>query len=103
MLARQEYKGHWAALKRAFRLLVDDVDDQSPSDPAYVFSGHCPLTVRPVVTPCDTFLSIHAHGELVCWLHSLHVLLAAAVRAFSTTLRTLMMLLSPAKACLGVT
>ena len=47
VLAKQEGKGHWAGLKRAFRLLVDDVDDQDPADPAYVFSGHCPLTVSP--------------------------------------------------------
>ena len=51
VLARQEGKGHWAALKRAFRLLVDDVDDQDPTDPAYVFSGHCPLTVSPPSWP----------------------------------------------------
>ena len=51
VLTRQEGKGHWAALKRAFRLLVDDVDDQDPADPAYVFSGHCPLTVSPPPGP----------------------------------------------------
>ena len=51
VLAKQEGKGHWAALKRAFRLLVDDVDDQDPADPAYVFSGHCPLTVSPPPGP----------------------------------------------------
>ena len=51
MLVRQEGKGHWAALKRAFRLLVDDVDDHNPSDAAYVFSGHCPLTVSPKLPP----------------------------------------------------
>ena len=50
---RQEGKGHWAALKRAFRLLVDDVDDQDPADPAYVFSGHCPLTVSPPPGPSE--------------------------------------------------
>ena len=49
VLVRQEGKGHWAALKRAFRLLVDEVDDQNPTDAAYVFSGHCPLTVRLVL------------------------------------------------------
>lgn len=53
VLVRQEGKGHWAALKRAFRLLVDDVDDQSPTDAAYVFSGHCPLTVRGRARPCS--------------------------------------------------
>ena len=53
VLVRQEGKGHWAALKRAFRLLVDDVDDQSPTDAAYVFSGHCPLTVRRGACACS--------------------------------------------------
>ena len=52
VLVRQEGKGHWAALKRAFRLLVDDVDDQNPTDAAYVFSGHCPLSVRHCARPC---------------------------------------------------
>ena len=51
VLVRQEGKGQWAALKRAFRLLVDDVDDQNPADAAYVFSGHCPLTVRHCAAP----------------------------------------------------
>ncbi|KAK9915301.1 hypothetical protein WJX75_007269 [Coccomyxa subellipsoidea] len=39
-------KGNFTALKRAFRLLVDDVDDKNPTDIAYVFSGYAPLSVR---------------------------------------------------------
>ena len=39
-------KGQFGAVKRAFRLLVDDIDDKSPSDAAYVYSGYAPLTVR---------------------------------------------------------
>lgn len=38
-------KGNFTALKRAFRLLVDDVDDKNPTDIAYVFSGYAPLSV----------------------------------------------------------
>ena len=40
LLRRQEGgKGSFATLKRAFRLLVDDIDDKNPADIAYVFSG----------------------------------------------------------------
>ncbi|BDA43254.1 Vacuolar protein sorting-associated protein 33A [Coccomyxa sp. Obi] len=49
LLVKQEGgKGNFAALKRAFRLLVDDVDDKTPTDIAYVFSGYAPLSVRMV-------------------------------------------------------
>ena len=43
-------KGNFAALKRAFRLLVDDVDDKTPTDIAYVFSGYAPLSVSAVIS-----------------------------------------------------
>ena len=47
LLVRQEGgKGQFGALKRAFRLLVDDVDDKAPQDAAYVYSGYAPLSVR---------------------------------------------------------
>lgn len=47
LLVRQEGgKGHFGAVKRAFRLLVDDVDDKQPADMAYVYSGYAPLSVR---------------------------------------------------------
>ncbi len=49
LLVKQEGgKGNFAALKRAFRLLVDDVDDKTPTDIAYVFSGYAPLSVSAV-------------------------------------------------------
>lgn len=34
------------AVRKALRLFVDDVDEQDPSDVAYVFSGYAPLSVR---------------------------------------------------------
>ena len=47
LVVRQEGgKGQFGALKRAFRLLVEDVDDKSPQDAAYVYSGYAPLSVR---------------------------------------------------------
>ncbi len=69
MLVRQEGKGHWAALKRAFRLLLDDVDDQKPRDAAYVFSGHCPLTVSPNRPPSGQMLCLHGPSDslLLLW------------------------------------
>ena len=47
LLTRQDgNKGNFAALKRAFRLILDDIDDKNPTDIAYVFSGYAPLSVR---------------------------------------------------------
>jgi len=47
LLKKQEGgKPAFAALKRAFRLLVDGVDDRAPADIAYAFSGYAPLLVR---------------------------------------------------------
>ena len=47
LLKRQESgKPAFPALKRAFRLLVDGVDDRAPADIAYAFSGYAPLLVR---------------------------------------------------------
>lgn len=75
VLVRQEGKGHWAALKRAFRLLVDDVDDQNPTDAAYVFSGHCPLTVSSCMIPfpcpgCAGCAGCDIRREKDCFLRS---------------------------------
>ncbi|KAK9844079.1 hypothetical protein WJX81_004070 [Elliptochloris bilobata] len=47
LLKRQESgKPAFPALKRAFRLLVDGVDDRAPADIAFAFSGYAPLLVR---------------------------------------------------------
>ncbi len=34
------------ALRKALRLLVDDIDEQAPSDISYVYSGYAPLSIR---------------------------------------------------------
>jgi hypothetical protein len=38
--------GSWAGLRRALKLIVDDVDVANPTDIAYVSSGYAPLSVR---------------------------------------------------------
>ena len=70
LLVRQEGgKGQFGALKRAFRLLVDDVHDKDPQDAAYVYSGYAPLSVRPRCFPnicylhCATFTCCASHPE----------------------------------------
>lgn len=37
---------NYANLRRPLALLLDDVSDTAPQDPAYVFSGYAPLSVR---------------------------------------------------------
>ncbi|OLL23163.1 Vacuolar protein sorting-associated protein 33A [Neolecta irregularis DAH-3] len=39
-------KSAWPLLRKALRLIVDDVDDHDPQDIAYVYSGYAPLSVR---------------------------------------------------------
>ena len=36
----------WNAVRKGFKLWVDDVQEEDPTDPAYVFSGYAPLSVR---------------------------------------------------------
>jgi hypothetical protein len=36
----------FALARKPLRLIVDDVDEQDPTDVAYVFSGYAPLSVR---------------------------------------------------------
>jgi hypothetical protein len=45
-LLRGGQKSAFPFLKKSFRLLVDDVDEQNPKDASYVYSGYAPLTVR---------------------------------------------------------
>ncbi len=92
VLVRQEGKGHWAALKRAFRLLVDDVDDQTPTDAAYVFSGHCPLTVRGYTCSYSgpvTSTSFHARARCSCWCKCLTPSLPATLTCLTSAPATL--------------
>ncbi|KAK9830347.1 hypothetical protein WJX72_011177 [[Myrmecia] bisecta] len=47
LLRRQEGgKSSFGALKRALKLLVDDIDDKNPTDVAYTFSGYAPISIR---------------------------------------------------------
>ena len=37
---------NWPALKRSYRLLLEDIDDKDPSDIAYTYAGYAPLSIR---------------------------------------------------------
>jgi vacuolar protein sorting-associated protein 33A len=39
-------KSVYSHLRKSLKLIVDDVDEQSPQDIAYVYSGYAPLSVR---------------------------------------------------------
>lgn len=36
----------FSSLRKALRLIVDEVDEQKPNDVAYVYSGYAPLSIR---------------------------------------------------------
>eukprot|EP00300_Choanocystis_sp_HF-7_P025246 c26980_g1_i1.p1 GENE.c26980_g1_i1~~c26980_g1_i1.p1 ORF type:complete len:620 (+),score=184.98 c26980_g1_i1:70-1860(+) len=46
LLKQNEPKAAWPIVRKALRLVVDDVDEQNPKDISYVYSGYAPLTVR---------------------------------------------------------
>lgn len=46
LVKKQEGKSNWQLLKKGLKLVVEDVDDASPNDIAYVFSGYAPLSIR---------------------------------------------------------
>jgi len=47
LLQKQEGgRSAFAGVKKALRLLVDDVNDTAPTDIAYTFSGYAPLGIR---------------------------------------------------------
>lgn len=48
--SRSAPKPPFAQCRKPLRLIVDDVDEQNPQDPSYVFSGYAPLSVRLVQT-----------------------------------------------------
>ena len=39
-------KTNYSSLRKALRLIVDEVDEQKPDDIAYVYSGYAPLSIR---------------------------------------------------------
>ncbi|KAJ8295842.1 Vacuolar protein sorting-associated protein 33A [Rhodotorula toruloides] len=44
--SRSTPKPPFVLSRKPLRLIVDDVDEQNPQDPSYVFSGYAPLSVR---------------------------------------------------------
>ena len=39
-------RSSYSSLRKALRLIVDEVDEQKPDDIAYVYSGYAPLSIR---------------------------------------------------------
>lgn len=52
----------FSQLRKALRLIVDDIDDAAPNDISYVYSGYAPLSIRLVqcVTQKNAILSVGA-------------------------------------------
>jgi hypothetical protein len=52
----------FSQIRKALRLIVDDIDDAAPNDISYVYSGYAPLSIRLVqcVTQKNAILSVGA-------------------------------------------
>jgi hypothetical protein len=52
----------FSQVRKALRLIVDDIDDAAPNDISYVYSGYAPLSIRLVqcVTQKNAILSVGA-------------------------------------------
>lgn len=52
----------FSQLRKALRLIVDDIDDAAPNDISYVYSGYAPLSIRLVqcITQKNAILSVGA-------------------------------------------
>lgn len=50
----------FSQVRKALRLIVDDIDDAAPNDISYVYSGYAPLSIRLVqcVTQKNAILSV---------------------------------------------
>jgi len=46
MLKRQEGRNNFSGLRKSLHLIVEDIDENNPTDVAYVYSGYAPLSVR---------------------------------------------------------
>eukprot|EP00027_Filamoeba_sp_ATCC50430_P001749 CAMPEP_0168556906 /NCGR_PEP_ID=MMETSP0413-20121227/9136_1 /TAXON_ID=136452 /ORGANISM="Filamoeba nolandi, Strain NC-AS-23-1" /LENGTH=618 /DNA_ID=CAMNT_0008587891 /DNA_START=132 /DNA_END=1984 /DNA_ORIENTATION=+ len=46
LIRKQEGKNNFSILRKNLNLIVDDVDENAPSDFAYVYSGYAPLSIR---------------------------------------------------------
>jgi hypothetical protein len=55
----------FSQVRKALRLIVDDIDDAAPNDISYVYSGYAPLSIRLVqcVTQKNAILSVAAGNE----------------------------------------
>lgn len=54
----------FSQVRKALRLIVDDIDDAAPNDISYVYSGYAPLSIRLVqcLTQKNAILSV-GHGN----------------------------------------
>jgi len=46
LLKRQEGRNNFGALRKSLHLIVEDIDENNPTDVAFVYSGYAPLSVR---------------------------------------------------------
>jgi hypothetical protein len=55
----------FSQVRKALRLIVDDIDDAAPNDISYVYSGYAPLSIRLVqcVTQKNAILTVGAGNE----------------------------------------
>ncbi|GAA5862630.1 hypothetical protein JCM3774_001084 [Rhodotorula dairenensis] len=61
--SRSAPKPAFAQCRKPLRLIVDDVDEQNPQDPSYVFSGYAPLSIRLVQTALAPAAAINGLGS----------------------------------------
>ncbi|KNC96078.1 hypothetical protein, variant [Spizellomyces punctatus DAOM BR117] len=54
ILRKQDTSRHvYPQIRKAFRLIVDDVNEHQPNDISYVYSGYAPISVRLVQAACQ--------------------------------------------------
>lgn len=46
LLKHQESRASFPAVRKSLRLVVDEVDEATPTDAAYTYSGYCPTSIR---------------------------------------------------------
>jgi len=54
LLKKQESKSSYPALRKNLHLIVEDVNEASPTDIAYVYSGYAPLSIRVIQSAFKT-------------------------------------------------
>ncbi|TPX46403.1 hypothetical protein SeMB42_g01870 [Synchytrium endobioticum] len=55
-LASKSSSYPYSQIRKAFRLIVDDVNEHQPNDMSYVYSGYAPLSVRLVQAACQKYV-----------------------------------------------